>query len=58
MSDASDPSCMKGPFELPSGPTRSRRLGDLVLVVSVPPDSEVMPPLFRELGAMLNSGGW
>ena len=48
---------MKAPFACPPGPTRSRRLGERVLVRSVPPPILVMTPLLRLLGSMSNSGG-
>src|SRR5438045_2478381 len=41
-----EPLCIRGAFNCPLGPTRSRRVGELMMVRSVPPAIVVMTPLF------------
>src|SRR5947207_1173859 len=41
-----EPLCISGAFNCPLGPTRSRRVGELMTVRSVPPAIVVMTPLF------------
>src|SRR5205085_1191444 len=41
-----EPLCISGAFNCPLGPTRSRRVGELMMVRSVPPAIVVMTPLF------------
>src|SRR3954449_4081170 len=42
------PLCMSGPFNWPVGPTRSRRVGEVTTVRSLPPPIAAMTPLFPE----------
>src|SRR5437764_6305635 len=41
-----EPLCIRGAFNCPLGPLRSRRVGELMMVRSVPPAIVVMTPLF------------
>src|SRR5881275_673094 len=41
-----EPLCISGAFNCPLGPTRSRRVGELMMVRSVPPAIVLMTPSF------------
>src|SRR5215207_3808883 len=57
MRVALDASCISPPLLCPPAPTTSRRLGERVLVRSVPPPICLITPLLRLAGSISNSGG-
>src|SRR6476469_9097706 len=51
-----EPLCMSGAFNCPLGPTRSRRVGELMMVRSVPPAIVLITPSFPVLFELENVG--